>query len=172
MVKKYYYNNKYLFKEKIKEKSFFGEKRINIVHNYGIIKKFSDKDELNMYIINNARDYESSKEKVGVIDLGENMYYLYLKKSMFKYRFSIKYDYYIPINLLLWKHLSNNDFSKYKTIVFEIQERKILYYREKEFFEYGIYINNVSEDIYCVNLDCEKIKKIILEGDFKNVVGV
>ncbi|KLO24316.1 hypothetical protein X275_00530 [Marinitoga sp. 1197] len=135
MVTKIYYNKKFIHKYK---NSKFKNIKINIVDYYGIIKEFTGKKELDKYIIKNSRDNNISTQKVKYIKLKENIYYLYITKFTNKYRYSLLFDYTIPLNYLLWSTLKNNTD---EFITFSGNQNNIVFQKSSSSYIYGIYID-------------------------------
>lgn len=168
MVINIYYNQKFIYRYK---ENGLGKKKINIADYYGIIKEFEEKKEMEKYIIKNSRNYDTSTKKVKYISLKDKMYYLYIESKIKRFKYSIYFDYAIPLNLLLWNYIEKGEFdSEYITFVSE--NKNIVYQKSASGYIYGIYLNEKMGDE--IKLDIDFLITLIkeLKGDFKNAVYV
>ncbi|WP_129408504.1 hypothetical protein [Marinitoga lauensis] len=168
MVINFYFNNKFLYRFK---KNGFGSKKINIIDYYGVIMAFADEIERNKFIIKNSKNYNISTQKVKYVTLKENIYYLYITSNIKRFRYSIFFDYTIPLNFLLWFFLEKNKFDS-DYISFNGDLYNIIYQRIENDYLYGVYSDEKTGKE--IQLDDRLLIKIIneIKGDFLNAVYV
>ncbi|MBM7558641.1 hypothetical protein [Marinitoga litoralis] len=165
MVIKFYYRNKLIYR--FKEKGF-GSKRINIVDYLGIINEFNNDNDLNKYIIRNARNYDMSIKNVKYIKLKDYIYYMYIKNNISKFKNSFYFDFTIPLNLLLWFYLEKSNY-EYEYITISIENNNIVYQKTNNGYIYGLYYEEIIGNN--INLDLLTAIKAI-KGEIKNAIYV
>lgn len=154
MVRSFYFNKKLIYRFKDKG---FNNLKINIQDYYGIILKFPDEKSRDKYIIKNSRDFKISTRKVKYIQLKENLFYLYISDYIKKFKYSLFFDYTIPLNFLLWNYLDSNDWED-EYITFSSGKNNIIFEKVENDYLYGLY----SDDVYGKNIVVDE--KLIIEA--------